>query len=221
VPADVGIAQIQDALALKNITVQNFTIENAAVSVSVCPPGAWCSCENITACHIGKYNPTPGATLETNCVPYPNGSYCPTPMLSAPVSCERGAFCPNSGASAPQQCPKGFFSSFTSSFNCTESPRGSYVAVPSSSAAKPCGSGTYAASTASFDCTEGSPGSYTLGSGTLPCSKDTFSAKAGVVICTSASIGTYVAVVGSLSKAQCLLGTCPLGTFSYSVGSRV
>ena len=53
VSPDTGIAQIQSALKAQNITIVNYTIENEAVVVSSCPPGAWCSGENITSCPKG------------------------------------------------------------------------------------------------------------------------------------------------------------------------
>ena len=215
VSPDIGRPQFQAALATKNITIQNFTIQNAEVIVSTCPPGAWCSGENITACPAGKYNPNEGASSEaTGCLPCPAGNYCPSPMTSAPTACPTGAFCPSPGATAPRPCPIGFFAGLVGSLNCTPSPRGSYVPVASSSAAITCTAGTYAASTGSSSCTPAAAGSYSISIGTLPCPKGSFSTAAGAVVCTAASIGTYVSVIGSTAQTQ-----CPVGSFSTAPGS--
>jgi hypothetical protein len=215
VSPDIGLPQFQAALATKNISIQNFTIQNAAVIVSACPPGAWCSGENITACPAGKYNPNEGASSEaTGCLPCPAGSYCPTPMTVAPTTCPTGAFCPSPGATAPRQCPAGFFAGMVGSLNCTASPRGSYVPVTSSSAATACASGTFTASAGSVGCTPAASGSYSISIGTLPCPKGSFSAAAGAVVCTAASIGTYVSVISSTAQTP-----CPAGSFSSASGA--
>ena len=215
VPPDIGLPQFQEALAPRNITIQNFTIQNAAVIVSACPPGAWCSGETITACPAGTYNPNEGASSEAaGCLPCPAGNFCPASMTSAPTACPRGAFCPSTGASTHRPCPVGFFAGLAGSLNCTPSPRGSYVHVSSSSAPIACASGSYAASTGSSSCTPASAGSYSVNISTLPCPKGSFSAAAGAMVCTAASIGTYVSVIGSTTQTQ-----CPVGSFSNTTGS--
>ncbi|CAK9096936.1 Putative uncharacterized protein MYH16 (Myosin heavy chain 16 pseudogene) (myosin heavy polypeptide 5) [Durusdinium trenchii] len=79
-----------------------------------CEPGAFCPVASInpTLCDEGTYNPSPGGSVESNCLPCPAGWSCPDRgMVSYFDSpCVPGYYCPT-GTSNPYAypCPAGTF----------------------------------------------------------------------------------------------------------------
>ena len=174
---------------------------------TTCPAGYYCSPigftqfsgSNAAACPSGYYNPNTGASLITNCLSCPAGSYCPKGSSSV-LACPKGHYCLQYSYLPDNfPCPIGTYSSLasqTSAAICLSCPIGHYC-PQGYSINLPCIAGTY--------CPLGSNEPFWCASGYTSNSPYTQSSD-----CVQCLAGFYCPS-GSLSNA------CPAGTYNSNV----
>ncbi|ETV78447.1 hypothetical protein, variant [Aphanomyces astaci] len=116
-----------------------------------CTPGTFSPAVDVdcTACPIGSYSDTEGATT---CTPCPKGQCNPNPGSRACVMCGMGLYSPTEGASICVKCPRGSYSDEKGASGCTLCPNGTIAPVDGSSHCADCGVGETTAGPGAVAC---------------------------------------------------------------------
>ncbi|CDW71824.1 gcc2 and gcc3 domain-containing protein [Stylonychia lemnae] len=175
------------------------------ITGNVCPAGGYCGLgsKKPSFCEPGKYNPSIGKSVKSDCKQCDPGYYCSGSSSSTPTGkCQAGYYCPSgskfpteqialegyntsAGASIQKECPAGTYNPKQGQSSCQSCPAGYLCSTKGLSTPTDCGYGNY--------CIQGS---------------------SSVEQCTK---GTYNDELNAKSVADCK--ACPPGQYCFFLGS--